>query len=290
MTEYIYNKNLIDSVRLIIISIGILLTYGFLLYLSDRIRNFYANTITIVNGQLKQGHQFKLDKKIDKIRKIGALDKFPKMGEPVYYILYHLLFAVIFALWGFFIPYLFIEKIFGLFGAFIGFLIGYKILDLYLDSVNRSEDIEITRDVLTVSNILIGQISGGQYTGSALGECSDIVKNKRFKKAIEEFDRSLKMGEKTLIEATKALNDKFTNLDVDNLCMVLIQNEESGKSKTIIQDLSQQILASERASHEREKQKLERLLTYAILILFADIMGYVAWVFITSISETINII
>ncbi len=289
--QVLYNENLIEDIRYIILSIAFIFAFGVVNLFSKRMEKGFLNSIEFVNGKLKVSRRLKIMEQIEKATRMGALEEFPKITIPLWFVLYHIIVGGIFGLIVAFIIWFFLTPRidYTILGGFVGFILGYKVFDVYLKSKNDKANEQITKDVLVISNILIGQISGGQYTGTALGECADVVRNKRFKKAIEEFSREMETNEKTIVEATKSLEYKFNNIDIDNLCMVIVQNEESGRSKSILEDLSKQILVSEKSVHDRQKEKLNRMMTYAVMILFGDLVGYVVWLFATTITSNMNI-
>ncbi len=288
--EILYNENLIRDARYIILALVIIILYAYFNLYAGNIRDGTVRAIVLANGKLKVAKRFKIEDRIKKIKQMGAVEDFPHIDEPIWFVAYHLVTGIAFGGLAFtLVKILFNKTLLAVGLGVLFFIIGLGTLKIFIKRKNDNANLQITEDVLVILNILSSQIAGGQYTGTALGECSDIVRNKRFKKAIEEFDRDVHTGTMTLTEAVKELEGKFNgNIDIDNLCMVLVQNEESGRSRSMLADLSQQIMSSERAVHEKIKQKLDRYMTYAVLILFADIAGYVMWLFINTITESIN--
>ncbi len=283
--DFLYNANMITNVRTLIVSVIILLVIGACVYFEDEVKNAYKKTVVSLNGDLKIQKRIGFDKALEKMKKLGALYRHPKLKEPSYYLLYHLFFGLATASIVFLLTEDTIGVVFALLISAGCFVAGWKVLDLILIRENAKENRMITKDILTISNILVSQVKGGQYLGTAFSECSDIVKNERLKKALETFDKDVKTNQKTLVEAVHELDEQFDNPDVGNLCMIILQNEESGKSTSILKDLSTQIVSSEDALMVREREKLNRAMTYAVLLLFADVMGYMVYLFWTSVSS-----
>ena len=125
--------------------------------------------------------------------------------------------------------------------------------------------------------------------GNALAECRDIVMNKRLKEALEKFDRDLKTNRRTITEAIGHLQRKFNNLDLENLCTVIVQNEETGRSKKVIEDLSAQILSTEKSVEAVRKQRIENMMTLEIIVLFGAIMGYALYLFGQNMMDVLSI-
>ena len=162
-------------------------------------------------------------------------------------------------------------------------IIGWFFLDILLKSQAKSEEKELMDDSLTICNMLMSQIKGGAYIGTAISECEGLVKNKRLKKAIHKFYISTATYEKTLMEAIEELESNFMQKDILTICMIVKQSETTGKSIDILTDLNKQIGDMQEEIYLAEKEKLNKKMTIAILLLFADIIGYVMYIFIQNI-------
>ena len=214
------------------------------------------------------------DKTVAALKAYGALDKHPKLADPGYYLLVHATIAVIFGVGAWFLNRVLIIP---------AIIIGWLFLDILLKSQAKSEEKELMDDSLTICNMLMSQIKGGAYIGTAISECEGLVKNKRLKKAIHKFYISTATYEKTLMEAIEELESNFMQKDILTICMIVKQSETTGKSIDILTDLNKQIGDMQEEIYLAEKEKLNKKMTIAILLLFADIIGYVMYIFIQNI-------
>ena len=283
-------KNLVSGFKWLISSVGVLLAYGTLLHFRSEISEYSKGAIVSINGRLKMRKRLKIDKHIEEMRVLGATKELKRLEDPTFYILYHLVSGVLVGLLIGVAVYTITLSMWYAFISFtLSFPVGWASLNTYFKVKNKKANEEITEDVLTISNILISQVSGGQYMGNALAECSDIVMNKRLKEALEKFDRDLKTNRRTITEAIGHLQHKFNNLDLENLCTVIVQNEETGRSKKVIEDLSAQILSTEKSVEAVRKQRIENMMTLEIIVLFGAIMGYALYLFGQNMMDVLSI-
>ena len=254
-------------------------TAVFLSLMQAEIARDVKNTITIVNGKIKQSKAkslFNINEKIHALKRLGIFESHPSFEQPVYYIFMHIILGLV---GGMLFYVLFGE----LYWSPIGFIVGYKGLDFYFTYKNKADNEEIQQDVLLIANILYQQIRGGVYIASAFTECEQSVQNKRLKKAMQEFNRQILLHEKTLLEALDEFESKFDSDDVSAICSTIRQGEETGKVQDIILDLNKQITDMENISNEALKQKMDRAQTLVVMLLFADILGFILYVAFSTI-------
>ncbi len=166
---------------------------------------------------------------------------------------------------------------FGILGAFLP--------DWYFGKTDKSDNNKMIQDVMTISSALSIQVTGGEYVGIALAECRDIVYTPRLKKALEEFDIHLKCNDLTITENIDDFSEKFTSEEILALCTVLKQGLETGRMIECSRDLSKQCLTNRDSAFSAKKGHLDRTSTIAMLILFADGIGFVFWRFIVSLTS-----
>ena len=219
------------------------------------------------------------DETVRRLKAYGALDKHPRLADPGYYLTIHIVIALIVGIGGGFL----INPVCGIALAVVAWLI----FDNSFKKKAKAEERELMDDALTLCNMLMSQIKGGIYIGSAISACRTLVKNKRLKKALEDFYISTATAEKTLVEAIDELESNFIQRDIITICMIIRQNEETGKSIDVLNDLNKQISDTQEEIYLADKAKLDRRMTIAILILFADIIGYTFYLFASSIFTVI---
>lgn len=271
--------------KIMVIFISVLIavvTFIFLTTMQLQIRQNFENTITVINGKIIQSRNRSLlgiKEKINSLKRLGILDERPSLAEPVNYIGLHLMVGAIGSL-------IFILVFQNIWLVIPGLILGWLALDLYFVHCNNKDNAEIQQDVLLIANILFQQVRGGVYIASAFTECENSVKNKRLKKAMQEFNRQIILHEKTLLEALDEFENKFDSDDISAICSTIRQGEETGKMQDIILDLNKQITDMENISNDALKQKMDRTQTLVVMILFADILGFILYTAFNSILTT----
>ena len=233
----------------------------------------------VITVKKKKIKPLNFDETVRRLKAYGALDKHPKLADPGYYLIIHTIIALIFGISG----ALIIHPVCGVILA----PIGWMFLDFSFKRKAKAEERELMDDALTLCNMLISQIKGGVYIGSAISTCRTLVKNKRLRKCLNEFYISTATAEKTLNEAVEEIESNFMQKDILTICMILRQNEETGKSVDVFNDLNKQIGDMQEEIYLADKEKLNRRMTLAIMILFADIIGYILYLFTTTIFTQI---
>lgn len=164
-------------------------------------------------------------------------------------------------------------------------IIGAVIPDWYFGKRDKSDNKKMIQDVMTISSALSIQVTGGEYVGIALAECKDIVYTPRLKKALEEFDIHMRCNDLTITENIENFSEKFTSEEILALCTVLKQGLETGRMIECSRDLSKQCLSNRDSAFSAKKGHLDRASTIAMLILFADGVGFIFWRFIVNLAS-----
>ena len=227
-----------------------------------------------IKRKKKKAKLINFDETVKTLKAYGALDKHPKLAIPAYYLMVHMMMAVLFGVIATFINKLLV---------FPFAVIGWLALDYMFKQQSKSEEKELMNDALTLCNMLMSQIKGGTYIGTAISECRTLVKNKRLQKALHNFYISTATAEKTLVEAIEELESNFMQKDILTICMIIKQSEETGRSYEVLNDLNKQISDMQEEMYLSSKEKLNRNMTMAILVLFADMMGYVMYLFVSNV-------
>lgn len=211
------------------------------------------------------------------LEKQGVLYHHPKLERPeAYYTMHVVVGVLLFALIFFFSPKL----------SILGFPIGSLLLNWSFRSRNKKDNEQMMGDVFLITSSLVTQVRGGIYVGEGFGECRHIVSNKRLKEALLIFARHMKISDKTFLESIDEFEGKFDNEDISALCVALRQCEDNGRVTGVIEDLSKQVSQNENLLGEKKQARAERTLSFAILIIFADIMVFILMNFLQSIMSS----
>ena len=266
----------ISPIRAVVCSIMFLTLYAMYLYFvtAGNDSEDKPNTLTWIDGKIRaETSRISWNDIAAKQISRGVDFHTPKMMLPHYYIMIHVLIVAV--------------------GAGVLILIAPKLTPLcvlavliptqYYKGKDKKDNSEITADVMSIASAMTVQIAGGEYLGSALCECKDIVRNKRLKAALVNFDRNIKLGNMTLIEAINDLGTKFTSPEILTLCIILRQGIETGKTVDCVSDLSRQCFSARESEFDSRKAHLDRLMTIAMLIVFADGIGFIMLRFFTNL-------
>lgn len=279
LTDFIATYNIPLWIVRLFIALLIGNMFFMMIYVSyESIKYSIKSRVAVIDKKIvlqkKRKNDFSV--KIAQLKKLGVLEKSPRMAQPLYYYIVHGLVGIIFALF---------FSIFKWYFAPFGFIIGILLFKWYLHHRNKTDNEQMTPDIMMIYNILTSQIKGGVYMADALSECRQIVKNKRLKKALEEFHNKIYFQNTTVSEAIDDLESKFDNINISSLCMIVRQTEETGRSIDVLKDISKQLSDIEEVEIEQKKMKLERTMSFVMIILFGDIMGFV---FYTMVREMLS--
>lgn len=264
-------------VIILLSSIIFVVGFNFLLnYLSSYFKS--EQRLMLVNGKFKnQQRAMSFNKKIEKYKRWGILQKYPKMTNPIYYFEVHILFGAIFGVVLFFIhPMLF----------FVGFLVGYIGLDVVFALENISDNEKITVDVMNMYQSMYVQLCGGQYIVNAITDTKRVIKHKRLKRAIDDFETNINVHNMSILEAITFFEECFDNINISTFCTLVRQNEENGHIIDLLQDLSDQLKDMQEVIYAKRVEKTNRLLTVLMLIIFATVMLYVLYLFVAGIFQS----
>lgn len=277
--EIQWSLNQITEAQIFIVSLIFILGYAFYRQL---VRTEKAEKMVVfVNGKIEATEGFlNWAKTKRKLTAKGVAFYHPSFLKPHNYILLHLFTSVA----GFMLVWMWLQSPI----AILGMMIGLAFPTVYFNSVDKSDNEELINDAMTISNVLSLQLRGGEFVGVALAECREIVYHKRLRKALEELDRHLKLQDMTLNEAITDLSSKFDSPEIDTICLILKQGMETGRMTECSADLSRQCSASKQGVFERQKAKLDRTLTYVMLMLFGAGIGFLMWRFMETFTSTMG--
>lgn len=285
--EITWSLEQLTEARIFIGSLIFILIYG--LYRQFVRTEQAEKMLVLVNGRLEASQSlFNWSRIKRRLIERGVDFYHPKIIKPYYYILVHLLFALL----GFFVGWMMTmilnnNKPIIMF-ALLGMVIGVFFPTLYFNMTNKKDNEELISDAMTISNVLSLQLKGGEFVGSALAECKDIIYHKRLRKALYDFDRHLKLQDMTISEAVADLSSKFDCPEINTICLILKQGMETGRLTECSADLARQCSASKQSVFEKQKARLDRTLTYVMLLLFGAGIGFLMWRFMEKFTSTMG--
>lgn len=202
-------------------------------------------------------------KKIERFLKNMGANDIAKNISPASYMLFRLIIAVI-VLIGLFK--------YGIMYSIIGCIIAFMVPNWILLVNNRSDNVDMLKDIKKIYDTLRIQMKAGVYITDALRECYLVVKNARLKKALLELNNYIFI-ERDLTKGLEIFKEKFSNPHINNLCIIIESGSKSGKTVQALSDLSEQIKDIDKAS----KVKLEETINLRLILnQFAIYIGLMA--------------
>ena len=150
----------------------------------------------------------------------------------------------------------------------ISLLLGYFLLDIWFNLLNKSDNKKMKNDVQNLYFMLIIHAEAGVHMVDSVRNFIFETKNARLKEALNEFVNITTTNKASVEEAINLLDCRFSNKDISNLCAVLSQTLETGRSSKMMNDLLVQIENSQKAENYNMEKSHERKMMI-ILILFA---------------------
>lgn len=199
----------------------------------------------------------------------------PKFLQPHYYIIGNIICALILIL-----VIAVIDPAF----CWIG-LIGYFAPAWYFKHRDKKDNEKMGQDVMSISSALSIQVEGGEYLAIALAETKDVVQTPRLIDALEVFERHIKCNDLTTPENIDELASKFTSDEILSLCTIMKQGIETGQMVECARDLAKQCLNNRENAFDAKRAHLDRAVTIAMLLVFADGIGFIMWRFLVSLLQ-----
>lgn len=137
---------------------------------------------------------------------------------------------------------------------------------------NGNDNDSMLVDIKTTMELLKIHIHAGVYVIDALDNCSDFMKNNRYKKALLKMTNDIYMS-KNVTEALEEFNDSFNNPHIDTLVIILKQSLESGYSLSCLDSAFEQIIDVEKAINIKLENSVERNVQILQVLIMAGIIG-----------------
>lgn len=135
---------------------------------------------------------------------------------------------------------------------------GFFVPDIFIKISNKSDNEAMQDDIITIYNILRLHAKAGVFVTDSLIECQREVSNKRLKEALNELNNNTLSAKLTTEEAVDLFNARFCFDQIDNLSVIIKQSLRTGRSTEILSDISKQIEDTNRNRAQDEKDKTKR--------------------------------
>lgn len=157
---------------------------------------------------------------------------------------------------------------------FIGFLVGFFGWDVVMRVMGQTDNKEIQDDVSTILSNLRVELDAGIYLLDGLVMCEPLLKNKRFRSAIEELTTALSSPHVSNMDAIDAFNAKFKNVQVANLSIFFRNYILYGVSDKYLDDMMQQVNSMSEAQALREENDLDQKMNLFSIAFFGLIFFF----------------
>lgn len=154
---------------------------------------------------------------------------------------------------------------------------------------NKDDYIEITKDLFKIYNQLDVMSYADVTIHQALIESSNIIKNKRFKKAYVEMTAYI-IETKNIPEAMEKMGEKFDMNEIDSFVTTITQGIETGKIRSMIANQRNIINKRYLGAKDIETEKKQGKVSLGVLLLALSIMGIVLYSFFVMIIDKLSTI
>lgn len=145
-------------------------------------------------------------------------------------------------------------------GVVSGLLLGILIFlmpDVILQKANEKNSKQMLRDIKSIYDTIQIKTQGGTFLTEAISECYRNVSNRRLKRALYEMSGKLIVNHD--MEATiDEFNLKFKDKYIDNLCIILKQALDSGKTAEIMSSVQDQMTDMQDVINLQARTKADR--------------------------------
>lgn len=172
-------------------------------------------------------------------------------------------------------------------GTLLG-LLGYYLPAFILEKSNEKNNKRMLKDVKIIYDTIQIKTQGGMFLTDAISECYRNVRNKRLKRALYEMSGKMIVNH-DLEETIDELNMKFKDKYIDNLCIILKQALDSGKTVEILESVQDQMADMQDVLALQMKNRVNTKVFWTEVVIF--FVGFVLalWMAIISVTSTINL-
>lgn len=167
-------------------------------------------------------------------------------------------------------------------------LVGFWVPDILIRISNKEDNENMLDDILEMYDILKIYTKAGAHVKEALIECQLQVKNKRLKTGLQELNNNMISGQTTMREAIDIFNARFSNDNIDDLCVILKQALVTGRSAKILSDISKQLYDIRHAKSILDKERMDRKMQIIQLLFFVGLIALLIYVIGIELISSIN--
>lgn len=156
-----------------------------------------------------------------------------------------------------------VAAVFAIFGAMclgavgvFAAIIGYVIVPIFINSLNKQDNEKMLTDIKSVYDTLVINMEAGAFITAGFMDVYRNISNARLKKAILELNSEI-VAKNDADAAIDKFENKFNNLYINNLCVILRQSLQTGMSVTMLTDMSNQMADVTKALNAKRKRKLD---------------------------------
>lgn len=150
-------------------------------------------------------------------------------------------------------------------------VIGFFAPGMVYGSLNDKDNKAILKEVKNIYDTIQIKTQGGMFLTSAITECYRNTRNRRLKKALSEMSAQI-IAKSNLKETIDEFNLKFKNKYIDNLCIILKQSLDSGKTVEIMKSIQDQLGDMQEAVNLQMRNRLNsRVILELVLVALAVI-------------------
>lgn len=172
-------------------------------------------------------------------------------------------------------------------GILIGIL-GFYIPEVVLKKSNEKNNTKMLKDIKIIYDTIQIKTQGGMFLTDAISECYRNVGNRRLKRALYEMSGKMIMSP-DLEAIIDEFNMKFKDRYIDNLCIILKQALDSGKTIEILESVQDQMTDMQDVLALQTKNRVNAKVFWLEVVIF--IVGFIGalWMAILSVTNTINL-
>lgn len=147
-------------------------------------------------------------------------------------------------------------------------IIGFCLPDILFKESNKSDNLDMINDIVTIYTSLKIYTTSNVYMTTALIECQRLISNKRLKEAMSELNNNLLSGKVSMNDAIDLFNSRFSNDQIDNLCVIIKQSLKTGYASDILADITKQIEDTNKVRFEEKKKQAQRKMAIRQVLFF----------------------
>lgn len=174
------------------------------------------------------------------------------------------------------------------FPGILGAVLGFYLPELIFRSLDENDNKQILKEVKGIYDTIQIKTQGGMFLTSAITECYKNTRNKRLKKALLEMSGQI-IAKSNLTETIDEFNLKFKNKYIDNLCIILKQSLDTGKTVEIMKSIQDQLSDMQEAVNLQMRNRLNSRVMLELVLIFLTLIFICVGVSLMSIGVDISI-